>query len=313
VPPNSSGTTAYLSNGAGQYLLAQVFSPTGTQLPTSASQLVPVQVSQTAFAGQPTANASLTAVVPAAGATAVTAPFSYIDSAGVTQTLTLNWSSPTVNAGPPSTTDWTLSVTDANGAAVGTSTTMTFDDLGAAVTPTTLPITATSTAAGPTGVVSASPTTFNLDLTNVAMLGNATTTGSTGGALAQIVSYTQDGLPAGNFEQLSINSDGTIINKYSGGATATVYQIPLTVFPAPNALFAKSGDVFEQTQGAGTPTFVFPGNAFASLKAGAVETANVDLSDSFSQMILVQRAYQSAAQVLKVADDMTTVATNLKR
>jgi flagellar hook protein FlgE len=71
--------------------------------------------------------------------------------------------------------------------------------------------------------------------------------------------------------------------------------------------------VFVQTQASGAPSFVFPGNTFASLKAGAVETANVDLADSFSQMIITQRAYQTAAQVVKVADEMTTVATQLKR
>jgi flagellar hook protein FlgE len=305
VIPPGGGTSAYLANERGQFLLAAPLANGVATIPTSTSGLVPVQVTQTAFAGQQTSVGTLTAVVPAAGATTATAPFNYVDTAGVPQTMSLTFTNPVIVSGV--STSWTVTATDANGGAGGTGT-ITFDPFGQATAGTTLAITATSTNFTGTAPV----TSFSLDMTDVAMLGDASST-SNGSALVQVVDYVQDGLPAGNFEQLSIGPDGIITNRYSGGATSAVYQIPLAVFQSVNSLEARSGDVFVETQNSGAPSFVFPGTTFATLKSGAVETSNVDIADSFSQMIITQRAYQTAAQVIKVADEMTTTATNLKR
>lgn len=307
VIPPGGGTSAYLANERGQFLLASPIAGGSSTLPTSTTGLLPVQVTQTAFAGQQTSIGKLTAVVPAAGASVATAPFSYIDTLGVSQTMALTFSNPVVVSG--TSTTWNVAATDANGGAAGAGT-ITFDNFGKASLGTSLAITATSTNVTPPAT--APTTSFSLDMTKVSMLGNANAV-SNGTALVQVVDYAQDGLPAGNFEQLSIGSDGTITNRYSGGATSAVYQIPLAVFQSPNSLEARTGDVFVETQNSGAPSFVFPGTTFATLKAGAVETSNVDLADSFSQMIITQRAYQTAAQVIKVADEMTTTATNLKR
>ena len=48
-------------------------------------------------------------------------------------------------------------------------------------------------------------------------------------------------------------------------------------------------------------------------KDGLKELSNVDLGKEFQTMILVQQAYNSAASVFKTVDEMTTVATDLKR
>jgi flagellar hook protein FlgE len=301
IPPGNS-TTAFLANTSGQYLLAYPV----TAGVTDTSQLVPVQVSQTSFAGTPTTTGVMDAVLPAAGATTATAPFSYIDTNGVSQTMSLTFTNPTVVSG--TSTTWTVTAADANGNSAGTGS-ITFDQFGTASSGTSLAITANSTSIPSGG--SAATTSFSLDMSKVAMLGDATSV-SNGSALVQVVSYTQDGLPAGNFEQLAIGSDGKITNQYSGGATSVAYQIPLAVFQAPNALQANSGDTFTETEGSGEPSYVLPGGAFSSLQSGAVESSNVDLADSFAQMIITQRAYQSAAQVVKVADEMTTTVTQLK-
>jgi flagellar hook protein FlgE len=41
--------------------------------------------------------------------------------------------------------------------------------------------------------------------------------------------------------------------------------------------------------------------------------ANFDLSDGFTQMIITQRAYNTAAQVVRTVDEMSQVVTSLKR
>ncbi len=292
----NSTTTAYLGNGNGQYLMA--YPVTGTPPTTQTGTLTAVQVSnQAAFAGQPTTTASLAAVIPAAGATTVSAPLSYIDANGKSQALTITWSNPVTVSG--TSTTWNVDITDSSGNAVGSSplTTMTFDNQGTSQTSSiTIPATGAS---------------FTLDLSKVQMLGNATTT-SGGSALAVNTTYSQNGLPAGAFQGITINPDGTVIGKYDGGASKTLYQIPLASFASPNNLQALAGNVYSPTQGSGSATLNTPGNGAGLLDVGAVEESNVDLGASFTTMILTQQAYNSAAQVLQVADKMTQVAANLK-
>ena len=49
------------------------------------------------------------------------------------------------------------------------------------------------------------------------------------------------------------------------------------------------------------------------LVLSSVENANVDLADSFSQMIIIQRAYSSAATVVRTADEMSSTVRDLMR
>ena len=287
---------AYLANSNGQLLLGIPVTPgTAVTAPTSTQGLVPIQVSNDApFPGQPTAAATLSAVIPAAGANSVSTPISYIDSAGKTQGLTLTWSNPT--AIPNSGATWTLTVTDSQGNTVGAPSTFSFDNLGTSQTPSV--------------AISANGASFTVDNSNVQMLGNAPSGTTNGQALAVNTNYVQDGLPSGTFNGVQINPDGTVVGQYSGGATKVLYQIPLAIFASPNNLQALAGGVYAPTQGSGDATFGLPGNGASTLDVGAVEESNVDLSAAFTTMILTQQAYSSSAQVVQVANQMSSIAAN---
>ena len=41
--------------------------------------------------------------------------------------------------------------------------------------------------------------------------------------------------------------------------------------------------------------------------------SNVDLADAFTRMIVTQRAYNSAAQIVRTVDEMTVTLRDLKR
>lgn len=289
---------AYLANSNGQLLLGvPVTRGNPVTAPTSTQNLVPIQVSnQAPFLGQPTTTAALSAVIPAAGATSVSTPINYIDAAGVTQGLTMTWSNPV--AIPNSGASWTLTVTDAQGNVIGAPSSFGFDNLGASTTPTVS--------------ITANGASFTVDTSNVQMLGDAPGGTLNGQALAVNTSYTQDGLPAGTFNGVEINADGTVVGQYSGGATQVLYRIPLARFASPNNLQALAGNVYAPTQNSGAPTFGLPGNGASTVDVGALEESNVDLSASFTTMILTQQAYSSSAQVVQVANQMSTIAANLQ-
>lgn len=292
-----AANAAYLANQNGQLLLAvPVVSGTTTTAPTGTGGLVPIQVSNAdPFPGNPTTTASLAAVIPAVGATSVSTPISYFDSNGKQQPLTLTWSNPV--ATPGAGVSWTLTTTDATGAAVGSPSTFSFDDTGNSSTASIS--------------ITAGGTTFTVDTSQVQMLGNAPASTTNGQALANNTNYTQNGLPQGTFNGVKINPDGTVVGQYSNGATQVLYQIPLAQFASPDNLQSLSGQVYAPTQASGAPTFGLPGNGATPLDVGAVEESNVDLSSEFTSMILTQQAYSSSAQVVQAANQMSMTTANL--
>ncbi len=294
-------TAAYLTNKNGHFLMAQEITAadllvTPPTPPASLDELVPIQLSdQNAFAGQPTTLAELAAVIPASGATTVTTPIFYVDTNGDQQGVTLVFSNPVVTAGTDTT--WDVSTIDSLGVTQPTFATLTFDSSG-------------QLAAGSTLTIADNGNTFTLDVENLAMLGD-----SAGGTSAQAVQvgYTQDGIEAGAFEGLEFREDGVVFGKYSGGGTQPLYRIPLVSFSNPNALESLAGNEYQATAEAGDPVFRVFGDQFARMVINAVESSNVDLADSFTQMIIIQRAYSSAATVVRTADEMSGVVRDLMR
>jgi flagellar hook protein FlgE len=288
---------AYLANQNGQLLLGVPVTPgTTTTAPTSASGLVPIQVSNGApFPGQPTSSATLLAVVPAVGATSASTPIDYVDSTGTKQALTLTWSNPVRT--PGAGVSWTLTATDAKGNVVGSPSQFSFDSQGNATT-TSVPITANGAS-------------FTIDTTGVQMLGAAQGNSTGGQALAVNTSYNQNGLPSGTFDGVQINSDGTVVGQYSSGATQVLYQIPLAQFASPDNLQVLAGNVYAPTQSSGSATYALPGQGASTIDVGALEESNVDLGAAFTTMILTQQAYSSSAQVVQAANQMSVTSENL--
>jgi flagellar hook protein FlgE len=299
-------TDAFLANKNGHFLMAQEITAADLltpAAPTSLEELVPVQVSsQDDFAGLATTTAELAAVIPASGATSVGTPIFYIDANGDQQSITLTFSNPVVTTGTGTT--WDVSITDSLGVVQPAFSTLTFDTDGQ------LP-------AGSTVTITDNGNTFVVDVEAVAMLGDAASTSTQ----AVQIGYTHDGLPAGAFEGLEFRQDGVVFGRYTGGATQPLYRIPVATFANPNALRQLAGNEYQVTEDdtgtgivtSGLPEFILLGGDEAKLVLTAVETSNVDLADSFSQMIVVQRAYSSAATVVRTADEMSTTVRDLMR
>ncbi|MEQ9449702.1 MAG: flagellar hook-basal body complex protein, partial [Rhodospirillaceae bacterium] len=99
------------------------------------------------------------------------------------------------------------------------------------------------------------------------------------------------------------------------GENLNLYKLPIARFESENNLEARNGNVFLQTQDAGDLELTSLGNpaGITQMVVGALEQSNVDLANQFTKMIVTQRAYSSAATVLRTADEMTQAARDLKR
>jgi flagellar hook protein FlgE len=126
--------------------------------------------------------------------------------------------------------------------------------------------------------------------------------------------YEKNGFVASDLTRLQFDRDGHIVASFDDGTTRKLYRVPLAVFTNPNGLVERNGNVFQEGPEAGNRLVVLGGtNGFAEFAPNTREVSNVDIGQEFTQMILVQNAYNLSATSFRTVDEMTEVARDLKR
>jgi flagellar hook protein FlgE len=94
----------------------------------------------------------------------------------------------------------------------------------------------------------------------------------------------------------------------------TPYRLTLATFSNAAGLERQGGNEWTTSANSGTKTVNTPGNGGAGITtAGAVEMSNVDLAQTFTNMITAQRGFQANSRVISTADSMLEELVNLKR
>lgn len=139
--------------------------------------------------------------------------------------------------------------------------------------------------------------------------------GSTQHADANAVTFLdQDGYTAGILQFFTVQADGTVIGTFTNGEVRTLAQVALARFAAPGELNGVGDNLFQETQLSGTPAIGEPlTGGRGSVVSGALEQSNVDMTTSFTEMIISQRAFQAASRTITTADEMLAEVVNLKR
>jgi flagellar hook protein FlgE len=115
----------------------------------------------------------------------------------------------------------------------------------------------------------------------------------------------QNGAPVGELNGVAIDEHGFVIASFTNGEQRRLYQLPIATFANPAALDPRSGNVFGQTDASGEFNLRIPGRGGAgAVTPSALESANVDLAEEFTKMIVTQRAYSANAKVINTTDQM---------
>ena len=116
------------------------------------------------------------------------------------------------------------------------------------------------------------------------------------------------------FESISINSKGVISGKYKDGETYVIGQILLTTFKNPSGLTKEGNNLYAATANSGPAVIGQPGaTGVGTIRSGALEMSNVDLSKEFTDMIITQRGFQANSRIITVSDTLLEELINLKR
>lgn len=128
-----------------------------------------------------------------------------------------------------------------------------------------------------------------------------------------VLSQSQDGLPEGELMGLDVAEDGLVRASYSNGTQAALGKIVLANFADPNGLL-QIGDASYVASGAAGAIRLGEANStgYGSLRAGATEGANVDLTRELVDLITAQRNFQANAKAIETATAMTQAIINVR-
>jgi flagellar hook protein FlgE len=114
----------------------------------------------------------------------------------------------------------------------------------------------------------------------------------------------QDGFAIGSLTATQFDDNGHLQLSYSNGETRTVATLVLARFDSPDQLQVLGHGLFAATDRA-QPVM---GGALASgigrVVGGRVELSNVELTEQFTDLIIMQRGYQASSQINSVANEM---------
>lgn len=132
--------------------------------------------------------------------------------------------------------------------------------------------------------------------------------------MTEISSPFQDGYPMGELQSINIDNTGTIVGVFSNGMNQSLGQLAMANFTNPGGL-SRSGDtLFSETSNSGVAQIGIAGRSGrGKITPGAIEMANVDLSQEFTDMIVNERGFQSNSRVITTSDEMLQELVNLKR
>lgn len=139
--------------------------------------------------------------------------------------------------------------------------------------------------------------TFKLDF-------SSGVTSFSAGSTSTLRISSKDGYEMGTLASLSVDEEGALNIKYSNGQTNKLGAVALASFLNPQELIQMGDGLFDGSHAANPDYLPSKGAGVGTLVSGSVEASNVDLSNEFGQLILVQRGYQASSQVVSAANEM---------
>ena len=128
-----------------------------------------------------------------------------------------------------------------------------------------------------------------------------------------VVAQNQNGAPEGDLIGLDIGDDGLVSANYSNGNQKNLAKIILANFSAPTGLRQIGDASFLSTSKSGVVQYGEAGTAgFGTIRAGARERANVDLTQELIDLITAQRAFQANAKAIETNNTLTQAIINIR-
>jgi flagellar hook protein FlgE len=143
---------------------------------------------------------------------------------------------------------------------------------------------------------------------------NGTITGNTAADLTDLsIPLTKPSDPTVQLSSVSVSETGLIAATYADGTTEPLGSVAMATFPSQDGLRQKGDAHWQSTVESGDPVFG-AGNqgAFGSIRSGALERSNVDITEELVALIGAQRNFQANAKAIETASNITQTIVNMR-
>lgn len=132
------------------------------------------------------------------------------------------------------------------------------------------------------------------------------------GTVSTVAFGSQNGFPPGSLTDVSFDAQGVLQLRYSNGQATSGAQLVLGRFESIDAVTQVGDGQFDATDELAWRVGVAGAGVFGNVRSGVVEASNVDLSQEFSDLVIMQRGYQASSQVIGTANDMLQELFSMK-
>jgi flagellar hook protein FlgE len=211
------------------------------------------------------------------------------DSSGAARTLKARF---VRNSTQPLT--WTVEVTDASNKVVGSGTLKFNDDGTPAENSNSIQVTVT-----PDKLPSF---TFALNFGEAGHYAGISSLSTN--TVSSVQMLRQDGLALGTLSATNFDERGNLRVSYSNGETKTIGRLVLARFDSGGDLSSIGEGLYMTKEGREPQLGAGMEFGLGRVSGGNVELSNVDLTEQFTDLIIIQRGYQASSQMTSVANEM---------
>jgi flagellar hook protein FlgE len=112
---------------------------------------------------------------------------------------------------------------------------------------------------------------------------------------------------------ISIDSAGTVRANYTNGQQEALGKLILANFASPNGLKQIGNANYVATSNSGDAVVGVAGSdGYGTIQGGALERANVDLTEELVNLITAQRNFQANAKAIETATNLTSTIVNIR-
>ncbi|MEJ1964227.1 MAG: flagellar basal-body rod protein FlgF [Gammaproteobacteria bacterium] len=130
-------------------------------------------------------------------------------------------------------------------------------------------------------------------------------------AASQVSVFRQDGVERGVLASTTFDDRGQLTLTYSNGEKKTPATLMLAQFDSSEQLQALGAGLYVAKAGTNVSLAPAQSQGRGTVTASKVEMSNVDLTQQFTDLIIIQRGYQASSQMTSVANEMIQQLLNM--
>ncbi len=124
----------------------------------------------------------------------------------------------------------------------------------------------------------------------------------------------QDGSSMGTLDSFAVTNNGTINGVYTNGVVEPLGQLAIALVRNEQGMIHRGDNLFEEAPASGIATIsTAETDGRGSIRGGALEQSNVELSKEFADLITTERGFQANSRVVTTSDEMLQELVRLKR